>query len=88
MGREERANSQDSVDTVKDKQEQIREMVEEIELKKKERVTISEDDRFKFNLGELVKADFDISEDDEDFDLTQEQIIKVLKMYHRIFLPI
>ena len=38
------------------------------------------DAEFNYKLSELVGVEFKLEEDDEDFDLSNEQLVKVMKM--------
>ncbi|CDW87818.1 UNKNOWN [Stylonychia lemnae] len=39
------------------------------------------DDNYNYNLVDLIQSDFSIQEDDDDFDLTNEQLIKIMKIF-------
>ncbi len=43
--------------------------------------SILENENFNFKLSELVACEFKIREDDSDFDLSHEQLIKVMKIF-------
>lgn len=42
--------------------------------------SIATDDDFSYNLTDLITSDFMVSEDDNDFELSLEQVIVVMKM--------